>query len=102
MASTTPVAPAGELDQPVDLLSPQARKLWASYQSAAGTLGESLRDLGFVDLVRLPAVRQQAMHAGRTAADWGLCRWCTAGRRRARAPCWGPCAACSCPLERTR
>ena len=35
----------------VDLLSPQARKLWAAYQGASSTLGESLRDLGFVDLV---------------------------------------------------
>ena len=35
----------------MDLLSPQARKLWAAYQGASSTLGESLRDLGFVDLV---------------------------------------------------
>ena len=37
---------------PAQLLSPQACKLWAAYQSAAGTLGESMRELGFVDLVR--------------------------------------------------
>ena len=36
---------------PTDLLSPQACRLWNAYQSAAGVLGESLRDLGFIDLV---------------------------------------------------